>query len=45
MRLAGDVAKQREPEIMAALKAALAGFVTPRGVYAPSSTWFITAKA
>ena len=45
MRLAGDVAKQREPEVMSALKEALAGFVTPRGVYAPSSTWFITAKA
>jgi ubiquinone/menaquinone biosynthesis C-methylase UbiE len=45
MRLAGDVAKQREPEVVAALKVALASFVTPRGVYAPSSTWFITARA
>ena len=45
MRLAGDVAKQREPEVIAALKEALAGFVTPRGVFAPSSTWFISANA
>jgi ubiquinone/menaquinone biosynthesis C-methylase UbiE len=45
MRLAGEVGKQREPEVMAALKSALAGFVTARGVFAPSSTWFITAKA
>jgi ubiquinone/menaquinone biosynthesis C-methylase UbiE len=45
MRLAGDVGKQREPEVVAALKVALAGFVTPRGVFAPSSTWLITAKA
>jgi SAM-dependent methyltransferase len=45
LRLAGDVGKQREPEVVAALKEALAGFVTPRGVIAPSSTWFITARA
>lgn len=45
MRLAGEVGKQREPEVVAALKEALAGFITPRGVFAPSSTWFITALA
>jgi ubiquinone/menaquinone biosynthesis C-methylase UbiE len=45
MRLAGEVGKQREPEVVVALKTALAGFVTPHGVFAPSSTWFITAKA
>ncbi len=45
MRLAGEIGKQREPEVTAALKEALAGFVTPKGVYAPSSTWFITARA
>jgi ubiquinone/menaquinone biosynthesis C-methylase UbiE len=45
MRLASDIAKQREPEVMAAIKEALAVFVTPRGLFAPSSTWFITAKA
>jgi ubiquinone/menaquinone biosynthesis C-methylase UbiE len=45
MRLAGDVGKQREPEVIAALKDALVVFATPRGLYAPSSTWLITAKA
>ena len=45
MRLAGDLGKAREPEITAALKEALAPFITPQGVYAPSSTWFITARA
>jgi ubiquinone/menaquinone biosynthesis C-methylase UbiE len=45
MRLAGEVGKKREPEVMAALQAALAGFASPRGVYAPSSAWFITATA
>jgi len=45
MRLAGELGKQREPEVVSALKDALAGFVTPRGVFAPSSTWFITARA
>lgn len=45
IRLAGDVGKQRGPEVVAALKEALAGFVKPEGVFAPSSTWFITARA
>ena len=45
MRLAGDVAKQREPEVVAALKQALSGFTTSRGLYAPSSTWLISATA
>jgi hypothetical protein len=45
MRLAGDVGKAREPEVTAALKHALQPFITPTGVYAPSSTWFITARA
>lgn len=45
MRLAGDVGKQRAPEVSVALKAALAPFVSPRGVYAPSSTWLVTARA
>lgn len=45
MRLAGELGKQRAPQVSAALKDALAGFVTPQGVYAPSSTWLITARA
>ncbi len=45
MRLAGEVGRQREPEVRTSLEQALAAFVTPRGVFAPSSTWFITAQA
>jgi ubiquinone/menaquinone biosynthesis C-methylase UbiE len=45
MRLAGDVAKQREPEVVAALKQDLSGFTSSRGLYAPSSTWLISATA
>lgn len=45
MRLAGEVAQARTPEVIASLKAALAAFVTPRGVFAPSSTWLISALA
>jgi ubiquinone/menaquinone biosynthesis C-methylase UbiE len=45
MRLAGDAAKQKAPQVAVKLKEALSGFVSPRGVYAPSSTWFITARA
>jgi SAM-dependent methyltransferase len=45
MRLAGEVGKQRTPEVTAALKDALAAFVSARGVWAPSSTWLITARA
>jgi SAM-dependent methyltransferase len=45
MRLAGDVGKRREPEVMANLRETLSGFVSPRGVFAPSSTWLISARA
>ena len=45
MRLAGDVGKEKAPQVAAALREALSGFVSPRGVYAPSSTWLITARA
>lgn len=44
IRLAGAEADRLRPAIMAALTEALTPFVTPRGVYAPSSTWFITAR-
>ena len=44
MRLAGDIGRERAPQVMAALKDALAGFVTPNGVFAPSSTWLISAR-
>jgi SAM-dependent methyltransferase len=45
MRLAGELGEQRAPQVRAALKEALAGFASPRGVFAPSSTWLITARA
>lgn len=45
MRLAGDLGRAREPEVMAALREALTPFLTSKGVWAPSSTWVITARA
>jgi len=44
IRLAGDFGAQRLPEILAAMRAALAPFTTPHGVFAPSSSWLITAR-
>ena len=43
IRLAGEEGEKRKPQVLAALKEALAPFVRPDGVWAPSSTWFITA--
>jgi len=43
IRLAGEEGEKRKPQVIAALKEALALFVRPDGVWAPSSTWFITA--
>jgi ubiquinone/menaquinone biosynthesis C-methylase UbiE len=45
MRLAGDVGKQKAPQVSVALRAALAPYSTRRGVFAPSSTWLVTARA
>ena len=45
MRLAGDAAAPLLPRIDAELRAALAEFVTDDGVYAPASTWIVTARA
>jgi hypothetical protein len=45
IRLAGDFGREKTPEILVALKDALAPYLTPRGVYAPSSAWLITARA
>jgi ubiquinone/menaquinone biosynthesis C-methylase UbiE len=44
IRLAGEEGEKRKPQVIAALKEALAPFVRANGVWAPSSTWFITAK-
>jgi len=45
VRLAGETGRQRASEVSAALKEALTPFASPRGVYAPSSTWLVTARA
>jgi SAM-dependent methyltransferase len=44
IRLAGDFGREKTPEIVSAMREALAPYVTPRGVYAPSSAWLITAR-
>lgn len=43
IRLAAEEGEKRKPQVIAALKEALAPFAKPDGVWAPSSTWFITA--
>jgi ubiquinone/menaquinone biosynthesis C-methylase UbiE len=45
IRLAGDDADSVRPQIEAALRDALAGFVRPEGVLAPASTWIVAARA
>ena len=45
VRLAGDRAKARHDELRAAVQAVLAPFARHDGVYAPSSTWLVTATA
>ena len=43
IRLAGEEGEKRKPQVVAALKETLAPFVRTNGIWAPSSTWFITA--
>ena len=43
IRLAGAEAERLKPQVTAALRDALARYQRPDGVWAPSSTWFITA--
>jgi len=45
IRLAGEEAERIRPEIAAALREALAGFERPDGVWAPASTWIVSARA
>jgi SAM-dependent methyltransferase len=45
IRLAGEEAERIRPEIAAALREALAEFVGPDGVWAPASTWIVSARA
>jgi SAM-dependent methyltransferase len=44
VRLAGEEGVKRKPEVMAALRDALAPYARRDGVWAPSSTWFVTAR-
>lgn len=44
IRLAGEQGEKRKPQVIAALKEALAPYARADGVWAPSSTWFITAR-
>lgn len=45
IRLAGDAATARRDEVVAALDDALSPYRRDGGVFAPSSTWFVTARA
>jgi SAM-dependent methyltransferase len=44
IRLAGEEAERIRPEIAAALREALAEFDGPDGVWAPASTWIVSAR-
>jgi len=43
IRLAGEEGEKLRPQVIAALGEALAPYSRPDGVWAPSSTWFITS--
>jgi len=43
IRLADEEGAKREPEVIAALRETLAPFKRDDGIWAPSSTWFVTA--
>ena len=45
IRLAGDEADRRRPEIEAALRKALAAYERHGGIVAPASAWIVTARA
>ncbi len=44
LRLWGDRVDEIRPEVAARLRETLADFETPNGVFAPASTWIITAR-
>jgi hypothetical protein len=44
MRLAGEEAERRKPQVIAALREVLGKYVRPDGVWGPSSTWFVRAR-
>jgi hypothetical protein len=45
MRLAGAEGERFQPQVASALRDTLAVYARPNGVWAPSSTWFVTARA
>ena len=44
IRLAGADSERLKPQVVAALREALTPYVREKGVWAPSSTWLITAR-
>ena len=44
IRLAGGEGERLKPEVVAALRETLSRYARKDGVWAPSSTWFITAQ-
>lgn len=44
IRLAGEEGEKRLPEVVTALRQAFSGYESERGIWAPSSTWFVTAE-
>ncbi|MFO7177954.1 MAG: class I SAM-dependent methyltransferase [Pseudomonadota bacterium] len=45
LRLAGVEGERRRPEVARALREMLAAYERPNGVFAPSSTWIVSARA
>jgi len=45
IRLAGDEGVRLRPQVVTALREVLSRYVRPDGVWGPSSTWFVTARA
>lgn len=45
IRLAGDEGKKRTNDVIAALRETLTPYLRDNGVWAPSSTWFVSAAA
>ena len=44
IRLAGEEGQKRRPQVVAALRDIFKQFARPNGIWAPSSTWFISAS-
>jgi ubiquinone/menaquinone biosynthesis C-methylase UbiE len=44
IRLAGAEGEKRRPQVAAAMREVLGKYSRPDGVWAPSSTWFVTAR-